>query len=700
MKLPIFLALLIGLQAFFHPLLSAVGLRPYHKNGRKAKIANVSPAAAPAVTIISQDPGPTPFISQIHVNVNPADALRSVRFTITPKAGSVTRPVSAIYTSNYLQSRAYLNTTTGDAFIPMFGLYANYSNTAVLNFFFSDGSSQQNSLPVATADWTDSCGIYKTPTVLQARTASTSLNYDYMLIKNPCGSQSPVILDTDGAVRWVGPTGFNTFASMFFANGIYISSPPPSSSVHTGISRIDFDGIVTFVHDYSNIGVAESGHHNYDPGRDGMLLEVTTNTQTESVLLEIDSSGNVLHTWNFADIISAAITAGGGDPSQFVANGNGVQFDWFHMNAATYHKPDNTLIVSSRENFVIAVDYDTHAIKWILGDETKQWYQFQGLRQYAVTVDPNSLPPIGQHAISISSDDNLLLFDDGRSSQHHTPAGADRTYSAPRKYHIDTQAMTATEVWNYENGQSLYSPFCSSIYEDAPFNYLVDYAIISNLGAQQLAELLGLDSAGNKIFDYRFNTSGCNTMWNAIPIHLDGITFTSVVPVSAVSRKTHGGAGTYDINLPLVGAPGIECRSGAGIGNYQVVVTFTGPITVSSANVTPGLGGSGSVSGTPTVNGNQVTVNLTGVSNAQTLALNLLGVSDGTNTDNISVPMSTLSGDTNGDRFVDSADISQTKSQSGNPVNASNFREDLNVDGFHDSADISFVRSKTGTALP
>ena len=52
--------------------------------------------------------------------------------------------------------------------------------------------------------------------------------------------------------------------------------------------------------------------------------------------------------------------AGGDDPSGFVYP---VGTDWFHNNATTYNKADNTLIVSSRENFVIAVDYDTPA-RW------------------------------------------------------------------------------------------------------------------------------------------------------------------------------------------------------------------------------------------------------------------------------------------------------------------------------------------------
>jgi hypothetical protein len=62
--------------------------------------------------------------------------------------------------------------------------------------------------------------------------------------------------------------------------------------------------------------------------------------------------------------------------------------------------------------------------------------------------------------------------------------------------------------------------------------------------------------------------------------------------------------------------------------------------------------------------------------------------------------MGVLVGDTTADKFVNSADISQTKSQSGQPVGGSNFREDLNTDGFINSGDISLVKSKSGTALP
>jgi phosphatidylinositol-3-phosphatase len=166
--------------------------------------------------------------------------------------------------------------------------------------------------------------------------------------------------------------------------------------------------------------------------------------------------------------------------------------------------------------------------------------------------------------------------------------------------------------------------------------------------------------------------------------------------INAVSRKIHGGAGTFDVGLPLVGAAGIECRSGGASNDYQMVINFGGPVTFSTAQVTQGTGSVASSS----MNGNQVFVNLTGVTDAQTIQVTLFAVNDGTTTSNISIPMSVLVGDTTADGFVDSGDISQTKSQSGIPVTSGNFREDVNTDGFIDSADIGLVKSKSGTALP
>ena len=139
-----------------------------------------------------------------------------------------------------------------------------------------------------------------------------------------------------------------------------------------------------------------------------------------------------------------------------------------------------------------------------------------------------------------------------------------------------------------------------------------------------------------------------------------------IAALHAVSRKTHGIAGDFDIDLPFTGTPGIECRTGGASGDYQVVVTFASPITAQGASVTSGVGGVNNF----IVNGSEITVNLTGVANAQTIVITLSDVSNGTTTGDITVPMSILVGDVNANGAVNASDVAQTKSRIGQPVDA------------------------------
>jgi hypothetical protein len=67
---------------------------------------------------------------------------------------------------------------------------------------------------------------------------------------------------------------------------------------------------------------------------------------------------------------------------------------------------------------------------------------------------------------------------------------------------------------------------------------------------------------------------------------------------------------------------------------------------------------------------------------------------------NTAVPISTLIGDVNGDRVVNSGDALQTRSRSGQATGAANFRSDMNGDGFINSGDTLVVRSRSGAGLP
>ncbi len=173
---------------------------------------------------------------------------------------------------------------------------------------------------------------------------------------------------------------------------------------------------------------------------------------------------------------------------------------------------------------------------------------------------------------------------------------------------------------------------------------------------------------------------------------------------AAVSRKTHSGAGTYNVSLPLTGAPGVEPRSGGATGDHSVIVTFAAPVSVRGLPQAQLIAGDGVIgalgsanAGSVSVIGSSVFVSLTNVPNAQALTLRLNSVNG---TGDVTIPLGILLGDTTGNGFVNATDIGQIKGQAGQPPNAGNFRADVNANGAINATDISLAKSVSGTQLP
>ena len=166
---------------------------------------------------------------------------------------------------------------------------------------------------------------------------------------------------------------------------------------------------------------------------------------------------------------------------------------------------------------------------------------------------------------------------------------------------------------------------------------------------------------------------------------------------SAVSRKTHGSAGDFDIDLPLTGEPGVECRSSGG--NHTFVITFSNQTVSGNASVTSGTG---TVAGSPTFSGNTMTVNLTGVTDVQRITVTLNNVTDSFAQVLPDTPVSVnmLIGDTTANKTVNASDVGETKAQSGLPVTVANFRTDTNVNGSITASDIGQVKASAGNSLP
>jgi arylsulfate sulfotransferase len=457
---------------------------------------------------------PSPFISFVHLDDFDLAGVKGVQYTIEPKPGSVSKPVHVAYSISALAARGYV--LHGLLTVPVFGLYAGYNNQVSVQMEEETGGPISLEFTIPTPAYVDPSGIYSQPNIVTPRAPGSTLGFDFIFIKSGLGS--PIVLDTDGEIRWAAP-GISSSGSSTFNGDEFIIGDPGQPTVH----RLRVDGNLTQAD--LPFSTYKDFNHNIDSGKEGFLAEVDDVSSgvasIQSNVIEFTNSNliSIPNHWDLGAILSAYMSSHGDDAAAFVRPG----VDWFHSNSAIYDPRDDSVIVSSRENFVIKLDYRTGAIVWILGDPTKYWYTFPSLRAKALTLDPGGLYPIGQHALSITSTGLLMLFNDGLGSVNQ-PAGAaageTRTYSAVSAYSIDKQSMTARNMWNYRAHRAIYSSVCSSAYQTADRSLLIDYAVADNATH---ALLVGLDSNHHVAFEFEYPTSGCLTSWNARPIALEDL---------------------------------------------------------------------------------------------------------------------------------------------------------------------------------
>jgi len=163
--------------------------------------------------------------------------------------------------------------------------------------------------------------------------------------------------------------------------------------------------------------------------------------------------------------------------------------------------------------------------------------------------------------------------------------------------------------------------------------------------------------------------------------------------VSAASRKNHGNAGTFDIDLPLTGTPGVECRAGNG-GTFRqaIVFTFSEAVTSITGTTTTSCG---SVNST-TISGSTVSVELGHVNcDGSDITVTVLGVNGASGSVDASATMTLRTGDVNTDGVVNNTDLKEIRMNVGRGlVNDDNFRNDITVDGKVNHGDTTLEKSK------
>jgi streptogramin lyase len=164
----------------------------------------------------------------------------------------------------------------------------------------------------------------------------------------------------------------------------------------------------------------------------------------------------------------------------------------------------------------------------------------------------------------------------------------------------------------------------------------------------------------------------------------------------AVSRKTHGAAGTFDLPLGSVATnPTTEPRAGP---TQSIVFTFDKPITSAAAMVSEGTATAGAL----TFTGDDVVVDLNSVGNQQYVTVSLIGVAstDGGTGGSASMRIGFLLGDVNQNRVVSLADLVLVNGQLAKLVTSANFLKDVNANGTLTVGDIIMTNASLAKALP
>jgi hypothetical protein len=163
---------------------------------------------------------------------------------------------------------------------------------------------------------------------------------------------------------------------------------------------------------------------------------------------------------------------------------------------------------------------------------------------------------------------------------------------------------------------------------------------------------------------------------------------------SAVSRKAHGTAGTYDVSVASTSA--VESRKN---GPTEVLVTFSTAIQRLCGTLSDVTVSQGSVTSL-SANGATLDIGLSGTVGPAALTISFPGIADATNGASVvtqTLCFRVLPGDVNFDGGVTQLDLTSVQNNLGQALGSGTFRADANVNGAINQLDLVYVRGRLGT---
>ena len=331
-------------------------------------------------------------------------------------------------------------------YIPIYGLYAGRENEVVIS-----NGDKENTLKIKTDELPDD---FVLPTKV---TKDESKLTNDLYFFSPSSKGYMCAYDVNGDVRWYLDESAIWEVNRLKNGHLLLSTERLVNTPYysTGLYEMDMIGKV-----YKEYSLPGGYHHDYFEMEDGNILVASDDFDNEDgtvedYVVELDrETGNIVKTFDLKDILNM----------EDGKSENWTNYDWFHNNSVWYDKKTNSITLSGRhQDIVINIDYDSGKLNWILGDSTNFSEEYQ---KYFFKLTDGEWQ-WAQHAAMILSDGNVFLFDNGnnKSKNKDEYVSASESYSRGVIYEINTENMTAKEVWQYgkERGSDFYSPYISDV---------------------------------------------------------------------------------------------------------------------------------------------------------------------------------------------------------------------------------------------
>lgn len=395
-------------------------------------------------------------------------------------------PTITISGKDNLTTYSHTFETTTDHYLPIYGLYAATNNR--VNITYDDnGTLVDRAIYIQTDPLPDKVAQ---PTDVFANKARLDNGLYFF---TPSSDGYAAAYDVNGDVRWY-LSQLATWEIDRLDNGhLLLSSDRLVNQPYytTGLYEVDLLGKI-----YAEYRLPGGYHHDYLEMPNGNLLVATNDFNNpqgtvEDIVVELDrQTGDIVKTFNLRDIL----------PMEDGKSENWSSYDWFHNNSIWYDERTNSVILSGRhQDAVIALDYTTGQLKWIIGDPTNWSTEYQ--KYFFRPIGSNFEWQWSQHAAMVTPEGYIFLFDNGNNkskiASNYVPAKD--SYSRGVMYKINTDDMTIEQVWQYgkERGSDFYSPYISDVDYLGPDHYIVHSGGIVRVDGQPSNQPAGLADGQN-----------------------------------------------------------------------------------------------------------------------------------------------------------------------------------------------------------